>query len=124
MHRTFLVLGFALGLVGVAAGAFGAHGLRDALGPQRLATFETAVRYQMYHALALIGVGIAAATWPNGGWSGPGTLFALGVLVFSGSLYALSLTEVRVFGAIAPLGGACLIAGWAWALLSAWRTAL
>ncbi len=79
MHRTFLVIGFALGLAGVAAGAFGAHGLRDALGPQRLATFETAVRYQMYHALALVGVGLAAANWPNGGWSGPGTLFALGV---------------------------------------------
>lgn len=122
MHRTFLILGFALGLAGVAAGAFGAHGLRDALGPERLATFETAVRYQMYHALALIGVGLAASTWPSGAWTGPGTLFAVGVLIFSGSLYALSLTEVRVFGAVAPLGGACLLAGWAWALLSAWRT--
>lgn len=121
MHRAFLLLAFLFGLLGVAAGAFGAHALRDALGPERLATFETGVRYQLYHALALLGVGLAAARWPDHGWAAPGLLFVAGILIFSGSLYALSLTGARWPGAITPVGGLCFLAGWAWAALLAWR---
>lgn len=123
MQRTFLVLGLLFGLIGVAAGAFGAHALRESLGPDRLATFETGVRYQMYHALALVGIGLAAARWPAAGWSGPGALLVAGIVLFSGSLYALSLTGVRWLGAVTPIGGACFLAGWAWAILLAWRAA-
>ncbi len=122
MHRPFLAVGLLLALLGVAAGAFGAHGLRDTLGPSRLATWETAVRYQMYHALALVLLGLLAARWPSVGWSGPGILLAAGTLIFSGSLYALSLTGVGVFGAVAPVGGLCLLGGWAWALLLVLRS--
>lgn len=122
MHRALLTLGLLFGLLGVAAGAFGAHALRDSLGAERLATFEAAVRYQMYHALALVGVALAATRWPAGGWSIPGVLFAAGVVIFSGSLYALALTGARWLGAITPIGGLCLLAGWAWAIVVAWRT--
>lgn len=117
MHRPFLVAGFALALLAVGAGAFGTHGLRGALDGARLATFETAVRYQMYHALALIGVGLAAARWPGPAWSGPGVLFLFGTVLFSGSLYALALTGIGAFGAIAPIGGAGLLLGWGTGLL-------
>lgn len=114
MHRPFLVLGFVLALLAVAAGAFGAHGLEGVLPADRLETFEVAVRYQMYHALALIGIGLAAGRWPGVAWNGPGLLLALGTAVFSGSLYALALGGGAAFGVVAPAGGACLLAGWAW----------
>lgn len=123
MHRAYLVLGFLFGLIGVAAGAFGAHALGESLGPGRMATFETGVRYQMYHALALVGIGLGAARWPGAGWAGPGLLFITGIVVFSGSLYALSLTGLGWLGAITPIGGGCFLAGWAWALVLAWRAA-
>jgi len=117
MHRLFLAAGCLLAFLAVAAGAFGAHGLAGWLSPARLATFETAARYQMYHALALIFVGLAAARWPRKAWSGPGLLFLVGTIGFSGSLYALALSGVGLFGALAPIGGSALLAGWLWALL-------
>lgn len=113
MSRTFWTMGCAFALLGVAAGAFGAHGLRARLSADMLAVWETAARYQLYHALALLAVALAAARWPAAAWGAAGWLFAAGILVFSGSLYLLALTGVRWLGAITPLGGLCFLAGWA-----------
>jgi uncharacterized membrane protein YgdD (TMEM256/DUF423 family) len=113
MARTFWILGSVSGLLGVAAGAFGAHALRERLSADLLAVFETGARYQMYHALALLAVALAAARWPGGGWALSGWLFAAGTLVFSGSLYLLALTGARWLGAVTPLGGLCFLGGWA-----------
>ncbi len=112
MARTFWVLGCAFGLLGVAAGAFGAHALRDRLSPHLLSVFETGARYQMYHALALLAVALAASRFPAGSWRAAGWLFTAGTVVFSGSLYLLALTGVRWLGAVTPLGGLAFLAGW------------
>lgn len=117
MERTFFGLGALFALVGVAAGAFGAHALAARLTPERLATFETAVRYQMYHAFALIAVSWAASRWPAGSIQIAGWLFVVGILVFSGTVYGLALGGPRFLGAITPLGGLCFLIGWA---LLAW----
>jgi uncharacterized membrane protein YgdD (TMEM256/DUF423 family) len=121
MDRTFFSLGALSALIAVAAGAFGAHGLRARLSPDLLAVFETAARYQMYHALALLAVAWAVTRWPGslvvwGGW-----LFVAGTVIFSGSLYALALTGTRWLGAITPIGGVAFLAGWACLLLAARR---
>jgi uncharacterized membrane protein YgdD (TMEM256/DUF423 family) len=114
MANTFLLIGSLVGFLGVAAGAFGAHGLRSRLSPDMLAVFETAVRYQMYHVFALL---ITAAVMARvgdarllavAGWS-----FITGVVLFSGSLYALALTGISGLGAITPLGGLAFLVGWA-----------
>ncbi len=121
MTRKFWVLGATLALLAVAIGAFGAHVLQHRLTPDRLNVFEIGARYQMYHALGLLAVGWAAEKWP-GRWSvTSGWLFAAGTLLFSGSLYALALTGASWLGAIAPLGGAAFLAGWACLALAAWR---
>jgi uncharacterized membrane protein YgdD (TMEM256/DUF423 family) len=122
MDRTFLLLAALFGGLGVALGAFGAHALRDRLTADLLATFETGVRYQVYHALALIGVVVAAARWPQSALpTAAGWLFVAGVLIFSGSLYALALSGQRWLGAITPLGGVAFLAGWLCLLIAAWR---
>jgi len=121
MDRLFFILGSASGLLGVAAGAFGAHGLRDRLTAEMLAVWETAARYQLYHALALLAVAWAVTRWPNGATTAAGWLFVVGTLVFSGSLYALSLSGVRWLGAITPIGGVAFIAGWACLIWAAYR---
>jgi len=121
MARTFWILGCFFGLVGVAAGAFGAHALRARVPADLLAVFETGARYQMYHALALLAVALAAARWPAGGWTLPGWLFTAGILVFSGSLYVLALTGTSWLGAITPIGGACFLAGWVFLALAGMR---
>jgi uncharacterized membrane protein YgdD (TMEM256/DUF423 family) len=105
-------LGAVLALIAVAAGAFGAHALRSHLAPDLLAVFETGVRYQFFHALALILVALAMDGAPSRALAAAGWLFAIGTVIFSGSLYALALTGVRVLGAITPLGGLCFLAGW------------
>jgi uncharacterized membrane protein YgdD (TMEM256/DUF423 family) len=103
-------------------GAFGAHALRDRLTDSLLATYETGVRYHFYHALALVAVVVAIQRWPNSnlpviaGW-----LFVIGVVIFSGSLYILAFTGLRWLGAITPIGGVALIAGWLCLVLVAWR---
>ncbi len=112
MHRAFGVIGACSAALAVAAGAFGAHALRARLAPDLLAVFETGVRYQVYHALGLLLVSVAAARLPHPGVRAAGWLFAIGTVLFSGSLYALSLSGIRGFGAITPLGGVCFIAGW------------
>jgi uncharacterized membrane protein YgdD (TMEM256/DUF423 family) len=120
LERVFFGLGALSALLAVAAGAFGAHALRDRLSPDMLAVFETGARYQMYHALALLAVAWAVARWPGSAAVAAGWLFVAGTLVFCGSLYLLTLTGQRWLGAITPLGGLAFIAGWAalaWAAL-------
>jgi uncharacterized membrane protein YgdD (TMEM256/DUF423 family) len=122
MDRLFLALGSLSGGLAVALGAFGAHVLKDRLAADLLANFETGVRYQMYHALALLAVAWVISRWPNSGLpTAAGWLFVAGTLLFSGSLYVLSLTGVRFWGAITPLGGVAFVAGWLCLLLAAWR---
>ncbi|MGQ0815061.1 MAG: DUF423 domain-containing protein [Gemmatimonadota bacterium] len=111
-ERWFFAAGALLGALGVIAGAFGAHALRDQLAPERLVQFELAVRYQMYHAFALLAVAYAVQRWPASTASLAGWLFLLGVLVFCGTVYSLAFGSPRWFGAITPLGGLSLIAGW------------
>lgn len=108
---TFFRLGCFFAAFGVAAGAFGAHGLKSILAPDMLAVYETAVRYQMYHSIGLIIVGILAKN-ENARARLAGWCFIVGIFLFSGSLYALTLTDIRWFGAITPLGGIAFIAGW------------
>ncbi len=117
MARFWWVVGSLLAGIGVAAGAFGAHGLKSRLSPDLLAVFETGVRYQMYHALGLLAVAVAMDRWPSGSFQTAGWLLLAGIVLFSGSLYALCLTGVRALGAITPIGGLCFLAGWA---LLAW----
>ena len=111
-ERLFVALGAASAFVAVAAGAFGAHGLKARLAPDLIAVFEVGVRYQMYHALGLIACAWAIGKWPGALVSSAGWLFVAGTIVFSGSLYALSLTGVRWLGAITPIGGLAFLAGW------------
>jgi uncharacterized membrane protein YgdD (TMEM256/DUF423 family) len=111
--RWLAVAGALLGLTGVASGAFGAHALKSWLPPDRLAVFETAVRYQSLHAIALFASAWVLQTWPSRAAVLAGTCFAAGTVLFSGSLYALALLGEPRLGVIAPLGGMGLIAGWA-----------
>ena len=114
MQKHFLLVAAILGFLGVAFGAFGAHGLRHRLSPDMLSVFEIGVRYQMYHVFALLAVAVAIGQFGQlrllyiAGWS-----FIAGIFIFSGSLYALALTGTGMFGAITPIGGLGLLAGWA-----------
>src|SRR5262245_55418948 len=121
MAKVFFVIGALSGFLGVALGAFGAHGLRSRLEPELLVVFEVGVRYQMYHALALLAVGWACTRWPGAVVTASGWLFVAGTIVFSGSLYALALSGVRWLGAITPLGGLALLAGWLCLAWAAWK---
>ena len=115
MDRVFLVVAALSACLSVAAGAFGAHALRERLSADLLGTFQTAATYQMYHALALLGVGILLGRFTVDGsvWlTAAGWLFVAGTLLFSGSLYALALTDTRWLGAITPLGGLAFLLGW------------
>jgi uncharacterized membrane protein YgdD (TMEM256/DUF423 family) len=113
MERLFFALGSAGAALAVALGAFGAHALKSRLAPDLLAVYDTAVRWHLAHALALLAVAWAATRWPNAWIHAGGWLLVAGTLLFSGSLYALSLSGVRALGAITPLGGAAWIVGWA-----------
>nr|WP_314542825.1 DUF423 domain-containing protein [uncultured Massilia sp.] len=122
LDRLLIAAGAVSAFVGVGLGAFGAHGLRKRLGADMLAVFEIGVRYQHYHALALVGGGAAASRLAPGALQAAGILFVLGTVVFSGSLYILALTGRKWLGAVTPLGGLALLAGWAslaWAALAA-----
>lgn len=110
--KLFVILAAVLGFLGVALGAFGAHGLRGRLTPEDLEIFETGVRYQMYHALALLGVAWLSTRFPGAAVTAAGWLMVAGVVVFSGSLYVLVLSGLRWLGAVTPLGGLSLLAGW------------
>jgi uncharacterized membrane protein YgdD (TMEM256/DUF423 family) len=112
VDRVFFALGAVSAFLGVTAGAFAAHALKSRFTPDMLAVFEVAVRYQMYHAFALIVCAWAATKWPGTLVNTSGWLFVVGTIVFSGSLYALSLSGVRWLGAITPLGGVAFLGGW------------
>lgn len=117
MIRSLIALGAINGGIAVAAGAFGAHGLKERISQHSLEIFETAVRYQMFHALAMILCAVIATSGARtAGW-----LFQAGIGVFSGSLYLLALTETKWLGAITPVGGLAFLAGWAALAWSALR---
>jgi len=122
MERTFLALGALSAGIAVAAGAFGAHGLRARISPDLLAVFETGARYQMYHALALLGVAWAVSRWPSSGAGAAGWLFVAGTILFSGSLYLMTLGGPRWLGAVTPVGGLCFLLGWALLAWAAFRS--
>lgn len=126
MTQIFLSIAAILGGLSVAAGAFASHALREKISERSLEIFETGARYQMYHALALFLVAILISrtessqpTLIASGW-----LFLVGIAIFSGSLYALSLTGIKSLGAIAPLGGAAFLAGWGTLAFAAWNLKL
>ena len=117
---TWFTAGASAAGLAVVLGAFGAHGLKARVSPELLVVFETGVRYHMYHAVALLAVGLAATRWTSASVGAAGWAFSIGILVFSGSLYILALTGVRAWGAVTPLGGVAFIVGWfalAWAAL-------
>jgi len=122
MANLFISLGALSGLLAVAFGAFGAHALRGRLDEYAIGVFETAVQYHFYHTLALLAVGLIAMHQPqtallrSSGW-----LFVIGLLLFSGSLYCLSLTGIKWLGAITPLGGLAFIAGWGCLAAVGWK---
>ncbi|OEK03654.1 hypothetical protein BFP97_19970 [Roseivirga sp. 4D4] len=116
--KTILILGGILGALSVAIGAFGAHGLEATLTANgRLETFETAVKYQFYHTLALILLGILMLNVQSNYFSYAGVSFLIGIVIFSGSLYTLSLTNMTWLGAITPIGGLAFIMGWVFMIL-------
>lgn len=110
--RTLYLCAAIAGFTAVALGAFAAHGLKARLSPDLLGTFETGVRYQMYHALALFAAAWGWNRWQHRLFGVAGACFVAGILVFSGSLYLLALTEVRWLGMITPVGGVFFLAGW------------
>ena len=112
MSSNWFGIGAIAAAVGVALGAFGAHGLKTRVEADMLAVFETGVRYHMIHALGLLAVGWAAARWPGSLTTAAGWLFLAGIVVFSGSLYTMTLTGAKWLGAITPLGGLSFILGW------------
>lgn len=121
-YRTWLAVGALFGMTGVALGAFGAHGLAERLAANgRAATYDTAVQYHLIHAVALVAIGALAAAMPNANFNTAGLLLTIGTLVFSGALYTLAIFDLRIMGAVAPIGGALMVAGWAVLLLAVLR---
>jgi uncharacterized membrane protein YgdD (TMEM256/DUF423 family) len=123
MAQIFLSVAAILGGLSVAAGAFASHALKEKISERALEVFDTGARYQMYHALALFLVAllIARTDSPPGTLIATGWLFIIGIGLFSGSLYALSLTNIKLLGAITPLGGVAFIAGWGTLAVAAWN---
>jgi uncharacterized membrane protein YgdD (TMEM256/DUF423 family) len=122
MDKLFFLLGSASAGLAVALGAFGAHALKARLSPEMLAVYETGVRYQLTHALALMAVAWAVTRWPGPAITASGWLFVAGALLFSGSLYALALTGQRGLGAITPIGGVAWLVGWGCLVWGVWRS--
>lgn len=122
MMRIFLLFGAIFGGLSVAAGAFASHALKEKLTEKAIAIFEVGVRYQMYHALALLLVGLllTRSEQPTLFLATSGWAFIAGVIIFSGSLYALSFTGIKWLGAITPLGGAAFVVGWSCLAIAAW----
>ncbi|HSX91062.1 MAG TPA: DUF423 domain-containing protein [Pseudomonas sp.] len=123
MARLWLLLSAFAGFTGVALGAFAAHGLKSKLSADYLAVFQTGTHYQLIHALALFGVGLLALHAPGRLVNLAGGLFALGILLFSGSLYLLTLSGVSKLGIVTPFGGLAFLGGWLCLGLAAWRLA-
>jgi len=121
MLRQFLMLAAFFGFTGVGLGAFAAHGLKDRLSSDYLAVFHTGVTYQLVHALALLAIAVLSTQLSSRLVNAAGVLFCIGIVLFSGSLYLLTLTGVRVFGVITPFGGLGFLAGWACLGMAAWN---
>ncbi|HJR31477.1 MAG TPA: DUF423 domain-containing protein [Pseudomonas sp.] len=121
MLRGFLMLAAFFGFTGVALGAFAAHGLKNRLGAEYLAIFHTGVTYQLVHTLALLGVALLATQIPGRLITWAGASFAIGILLFSGSLYLLTMTGVSKLGIVTPFGGLAFLVGWFCLGLAAWR---
>ena len=121
MARLCLLLAAFAGFTGVALGAFAAHGLKGRLTADYLAVFQTGTHYQLIHALALFGVGLLALQRPGRLVNCAAALFALGIVLFSGSLYLLTLSGVSALGMVTPFGGLAFLAGWLCLGLAAWR---
>lgn len=121
MGRIWIVGGAVAAFGSVAAGAFAAHGLQSVLSPARLDTFSLAAQYQMYHALALLAVGILHRQQPRRGLQLAGGLFVAGIVLFCGSLYLLALTGHPWLGPVTPLGGLCFLGGWLCLAGGAWK---
>lgn len=120
--RKFFILGAVFAALGVATGAFGAHALEGQLSEDLVSIFETGARYQLIHALALLAAGWASTRWSEKHTTIAGWAFVVGILIFSGSLYALSLSGIRVLGAITPIGGVAFIVGWLMLAWAAWKS--
>ena len=121
MARAWLLLAAFFAFSGVGLGAFAAHALKGQLSSEYLAVFQTGVHYQMLHALALLGLALLARQSPGRWLAAAGKLFALGIVLFSGSLYALALSGVTALGMITPLGGMAFLLGWLCLGVHAWR---
>lgn len=122
MSRMLLLLAAVSGFTGVALGAFAAHALRERIAEPLLAAFQTGVQYQLWHTAALIGVALLLPRWPQiMALKLAGGLFVLGIVLFSGSLYALALTGLSSLGVITPFGGLCFLAAWICFGIAAWR---
>ncbi len=123
MAKLFFIIAASLGFLGVAAGAFGAHALSSYFDkyPSYQSAYQTATQYHIYHALALLGVAWAVSQWPHPLLIWAGFLFFIGLILFSGSLYLIVLTNLRWLGPITPLGGTALLAGWLCLILGVWR---
>lgn len=121
MTSGWFAAGALLAGAGVGLGAFGAHGLKSKISADMLAVFEVGVRYQVYHALALLAVSWATTRWPGNWVNASGWLFLVGILLFSGSLYVMTFTGQKWLGAVTPLGGVCFILGWVFLAVAAGR---
>lgn len=112
MANRILIVGALMAMIGVAAGAFGAHGLRPILSEKMMTVFETAVRYQLVHALAMLIAGLSAQVFGSQVFMKAGWSFFIGTLIFSGSLYTMVLTDIRTLGMLTPIGGLGFLIGW------------
>lgn len=121
MARRFFILGSVFGLLGVAGGAFAAHSLRDHLSAELLNVFETGIRYQMYHAFALLAAGWGLEKYRSRHFERAGWAFVAGVALFSGSLYIMAVTGIRWVGIITPFGGVAFLAGWGFMATGFWK---
>lgn len=121
MTRTFALIGAVNAFLSVALGAFGAHALRDRLSPEMLTIFHTGVQYHQMHALALLLIAALASRYPGKLVAASGWLISIGIGFFAGSLYALALSGVRVWGAVTPIGGVCFLTGWALLAVAVWK---
>jgi uncharacterized membrane protein YgdD (TMEM256/DUF423 family) len=122
MDRLFIMLGSFNAFLAVGFGAFGAHGLKTRIPVEMLTVYQTGVHYHLFHAIALLCIGLLAQNWSDSFYlKVSGWLFLTGIILFSGSLYALSMSGLRYFGLITPFGGMAFLAGWVFLILAAWK---
>lgn len=121
LQKLFLIVSLFILASAVGAGAFGAHGLKDSLSAQHFATFETAVRYQMYHGLGILMVSVGQRLFQYKSWLFGQSLLVIGTVLFSATLYLYVSTEIKAFAMATPLGGSALILGWLWLIVGAWK---